>query len=37
MLATTIIPTGGRALVGGYAVAKNPVLARGVSSAAFPK
>jgi ABC-2 type transport system ATP-binding protein len=35
MLTTTIIPTGGRALVGGYDVAEQPLLARGVSSVVF--
>jgi ABC-2 type transport system ATP-binding protein len=35
MLTTTIIPTGGRALVGGYDVAQQPLLARGVSSVVF--
>ena len=35
MLTTTIIPTSGRALVGGYDVAKQPLLARGISSVVF--
>src|SRR5207302_3661121 len=35
MLTTTIIPTGGRALVGGYDVVEQPLLARGVSSVVF--
>ncbi len=35
MLTTTIIPTAGRALVGGYDVAERPLLARGVSSVVF--
>jgi ABC-2 type transport system ATP-binding protein len=35
MLTTTIIPTGGRALVGGYDVARQPLLARAVSSVVF--
>jgi ABC-2 type transport system ATP-binding protein len=35
MLTTTIIPTSGRALVGGYDVAEQPLLARGVSSVVF--
>ncbi len=35
MLTTTIVPTGGRALVGGYDVAKQPLLARAVSSVVF--
>jgi ABC-2 type transport system ATP-binding protein len=35
MLTTTIIPTGGRALVAGYDVAEQPLLARGVSSVVF--
>ncbi|SRR5579884_1528705 len=35
MLTSTIIPTGGRALVGGYDVAKQPLLARGISSVVF--
>jgi ABC-2 type transport system ATP-binding protein len=35
MLTTTIIPTGGRALVGGYDVAEQPLLTRGVSSVVF--
>jgi ABC-2 type transport system ATP-binding protein len=35
MLTTTIIPTGGRALVGGFDVAEQPLLARGVSSVVF--
>ena len=35
MLTTTIIPTGGRALVGGYDVAEQPLLARAVSSVVF--
>jgi ABC-2 type transport system ATP-binding protein len=35
MLTTTIIPTGGRALVGGYDVVEEPLLARGVSSVVF--
>jgi ABC-2 type transport system ATP-binding protein len=35
MLTTTIIPTSGRALVGGYDVVDQPLLARGVSSVVF--
>jgi ABC-2 type transport system ATP-binding protein len=35
MLTTTIIPTDGRALVGGYDVVEQPLLARGVSSVVF--
>jgi ABC-2 type transport system ATP-binding protein len=35
MLTTTIIPTDGRALVGGYDVVDQPLLARGVSSVVF--
>ena len=35
MLTTTIIPTSGRALVGGYDVVERPLLARGVSSVVF--
>ena len=35
MLTTTIMPTGGRALVAGYDVAQQPLLARGVSSVVF--
>lgn len=35
MLTTTIVPTAGRALVGGYDVAKQPLLARRVSSVVF--
>jgi len=35
MLTTTIIPSGGRALVGGYDVVEQPLLARGVSSVVF--
>jgi ABC-2 type transport system ATP-binding protein len=35
MLTTTIIPTGGRAFVGGYDVVEQPLLARGVSSVVF--
>jgi ABC-2 type transport system ATP-binding protein len=35
MLTTTIIPTGGRALVGGHDVVEQPLLARGVSSVVF--
>jgi ABC-2 type transport system ATP-binding protein len=35
MLTTTIIPTGGRALVGGFDVVEQPLLARGVSSVVF--
>jgi ABC-2 type transport system ATP-binding protein len=35
MLTTTIIPTGGRALVGGFDVAEQPLLARCVSSVVF--
>jgi ABC-2 type transport system ATP-binding protein len=35
MLTTTIVPTSGRALVGGYDVAKQPLLARSVSSVVF--
>jgi ABC-2 type transport system ATP-binding protein len=35
MLTTTILPTGGRALVGGYDVVEQPLLARGVSSVVF--
>ena len=35
MLTTTIIPTSGRALIGGYDVAEQPLLARGVSSVVF--
>ncbi len=35
MLTTTIIPTSGRAQVGGYDVAEQPLLARGVSSVVF--
>jgi ABC-2 type transport system ATP-binding protein len=35
MLTTTIIPTGGRALVGGHDVAEQPLLARAVSSVVF--
>jgi ABC-2 type transport system ATP-binding protein len=35
MLTTTIVPTSGRALVGGYDVAEQPLLARGVSSVVF--
>jgi ABC-2 type transport system ATP-binding protein len=35
MLTTTIMPTGGRALVGGYDVVEQPLLARGVSSVVF--
>src|SRR5947209_11837158 len=35
MLTTTIVPTGGRALVGGYDVAEQPLLARAVSSVVF--
>lgn len=35
MLTTTIIPIGGRALVGGYDVARQPLLARAVSSVVF--
>ena len=35
MLTTTIIPTTGRARVGGYDVVKQPLLARGVSSVVF--
>src|ERR1700751_1495260 len=35
MLTTTIIPTAGRALVGGYDVTEKPLLARGVSSVVF--
>jgi ABC-2 type transport system ATP-binding protein len=35
MLTTTIVPTTGRAIVGGYDVAKQPLLARSVSSVVF--
>src|ERR1700744_5926072 len=35
MLTTTIIPTGGQALVGGYDVTEQPLLARAVSSVVF--
>src|SRR5947209_1619422 len=35
MLTTSSVPTGGRALVGGYDVAKQPLLARAVSSVVF--
>jgi ABC-2 type transport system ATP-binding protein len=35
MLTTTIIPSSGRALVGGYDVVAQPLLARGVSSVVF--
>ena len=35
MLTTTIIPSDGRALVGGYDVVEQPLLARGVSSVVF--
>ncbi len=35
MLTTTIIPTTGRARVGGYDVVKQPLLARGISSVVF--
>jgi ABC-2 type transport system ATP-binding protein len=35
MLTTTIVPTGGRALVGGHDVAEQPLLARAVSSVVF--
>jgi ABC-2 type transport system ATP-binding protein len=35
MLTTTIIPTDGRALVGGYDVVEHPLLARRVSSVVF--
>jgi ABC-2 type transport system ATP-binding protein len=35
MLTTTIIPTDGRAFVGGYDVVEKPLLARGVSSVVF--
>jgi ABC-2 type transport system ATP-binding protein len=35
MLTTTIVPTTGRATVGGYDVAKQPLLARSVSSVVF--
>jgi ABC-2 type transport system ATP-binding protein len=35
MLTTTIIPTDGRAFVGGYDVVEQPLLARGVSSVVF--
>ena len=35
MLTTTIIPTDGRALVGGYDVVEQPLLARGASSVVF--
>jgi ABC-2 type transport system ATP-binding protein len=35
MLTTTIIPSSGRALVGGYDVVEQPLLARGVSSVVF--
>ena len=35
MLTTTIVPTGGRALVGGYDVVKQPLQARQVSSVVF--
>jgi ABC-2 type transport system ATP-binding protein len=35
MLTTTIVPTAGRALVGGYDVVEQPMLARGVSSVVF--
>jgi ABC-2 type transport system ATP-binding protein len=35
MLTTTIVPTGGHALVGGYDVVEQPLLARGVSSVVF--
>ena len=35
MLTTTIIPSNGRALVGGYDVVEQPLLARGVSSVVF--
>jgi ABC-2 type transport system ATP-binding protein len=35
MLTTTIIPTDGSALVGGYDVVEQPLLARGVSSVVF--
>jgi ABC-2 type transport system ATP-binding protein len=35
MLTTTIVPTSGRALVGGYDVVEQPLLARGVSSVVF--
>jgi ABC-2 type transport system ATP-binding protein len=35
MLTTTIIPSSGRALVGGYDVVEEPLLARGLSSVVF--
>ncbi len=35
MLTTTIVPTSGRARLAGYDVAKQPLLARGVSSVVF--
>lgn len=35
MLATTIVPTGGRARLSGFDVATQPLLARGVSSVVF--
>jgi ABC-2 type transport system ATP-binding protein len=35
MLTTTVTPTGGRALLAGFDVARQPLLARGVSSVVF--
>src|SRR5437588_12956074 len=35
MLTTTVLPTSGRAIVGGYDVARQPLLARSLSSVVF--